>query len=219
MKKNFLFVSFDALITDTAWQVVKEGHNVKFSIDDKSCQDIGNGFIPKTKNWRAELDWADIVIFDDVLGHGKLAEKLRKTGKLVVGGTKYTDRLEDDRSFGQKELLRHGIKVLPYQEFNYFDDAIKFVKDHPGAYVIKPSGEAQNIKKLLFVGQDDNGDADLSMKNVGGDTKGVFGILVQHDQVYFRTDRREGCRITFNNNCGGDGCRYDDRSSRFYILW
>jgi len=66
--------------------------------------------------------------------------------------------LEDDRSFGQKELLRHGIKVLPYQEFNYFDDAIKFVKDHPGAYVIKPSGEAQNIKKLLFVGQDDNGE-------------------------------------------------------------
>ncbi|HEX9817877.1 MAG TPA: phosphoribosylamine--glycine ligase [Patescibacteria group bacterium] len=158
MKKNFLFVSFDALITDTAWQVVKEGHRVKYAIDAKDSRDVGDGFVPKVKNWQDELNWADVVVFDDVLGHGKLAESLRKKGKLVVGGTAYTDRLEDDRSFGQAELKRHAIKTLPYYEFNYFDDAIKFVKAHPGAYVIKPSGEAQNIKKLLFVGQEEHGE-------------------------------------------------------------
>jgi len=157
MKKNFLFVSFDALITDTAWQVVKEGHNVKYSIDNKLCQDVGDGFVPKTKNWKAEVDWADIIVFDDVLGHGKLAEELRKKGKIVVGGSSYTDRLEDDRSFGQSELKKHGIKILPYEEFEYFDDAIAYVKANPNKYVIKPSGEAQNIKKLLFVGQEEDG--------------------------------------------------------------
>ncbi|MBU0978876.1 MAG: phosphoribosylamine--glycine ligase [Patescibacteria group bacterium] len=157
MKKNFLFVSYDALITDTAWQVVKEGHHVKYSVDDKKSQDVGIGFVPRTKNWRAEVDWADVIVFDDVLGHGILAEKLRQKGKLVVGGTKYTDRLEDDRSFGQNELKKHGIKILPYQEFNYFDDAIDYVKANPNSYVIKPSGDAQNYKKLLFVGQEDDG--------------------------------------------------------------
>jgi phosphoribosylamine--glycine ligase len=157
MQKNFLFVSFEALITDTAWQVVKEGHNVKYYIQNPKVRDIGDGFIPKTKDWESEVDWADIIIFDDVLGHGTLAEKLRKKGKLVVGGTKYTDRLEDDRSFGQSELKRHGIKILPYKEFNYFEDAIKYVTDNPNKYVIKPSGDAQNIKKLLFVGQDNDG--------------------------------------------------------------
>lgn len=157
MKKKFLFVSFDALITDTAWQVVKEGHDVKYYIDNPKIGDIGNGFVPKTKDWQQEVDWADIIVFDDVLGHGKLAEKLRKKGKLVVGGTSYTDKLEDDRSFGQSELKKHGIKILPYQEFNYFDDAIEYVTANPNKYVIKPSGEAQNIKKLLFVGQDDDG--------------------------------------------------------------
>ncbi|MBU1931775.1 phosphoribosylamine--glycine ligase, partial [Patescibacteria group bacterium] len=157
MKKNFLFVSFDALITDIAWQVVKEGHKAKYFIQNKTAQDIGNGFIPKTKDWEKEVDWADIIIFDDVLGHGTLAEELRKNGKLVVGGTKYTDKLEDDRSFGQSELKKYGIKILPYKEFNYFDDAIEYVKANPNKYVIKPSGEAQNLKKLLFVGQDDDG--------------------------------------------------------------
>ncbi|MBU0974741.1 phosphoribosylamine--glycine ligase [Patescibacteria group bacterium] len=157
MKKKFLFVSFEALITDTAWQVVKEGHNVKYYIQNPKVRDIGNGFIPKTNDWESEIDWADIIIFDDVLGHGILAEKLRKNGKLVVGGTKYTDRLEDDRSFGQSELKKHGIKILPYKEFNYFDDAIEYVTTNPNKYVIKPSGDAQNIKKLLFVGQDNDG--------------------------------------------------------------
>jgi len=150
-------VSYEALITDTAWQVVKEGHNVKYSVDNHKCWDVGIGFVPRTKNWRAEIDWADIIIFDDVLGHGILAEELRKKGKLVVGGTKYTDRLEDDRSFGQSELKKHGVKILPYQEFNYFDDAIDYVKANPNTYVIKPSGDAQNFKKLLFVGQDAEG--------------------------------------------------------------
>ena len=156
--KKFLFVSYDALISDVAWRVILEGHQAKYYIQSKSAKDIGNGFVPKVSNWEEHVDWADVVVFDDVLGHGKLAEELRKKGKDVIGGTGYTDRLEDDRSFGQDELKRHKIKILPYYEFNYFDDAIKFVKQHPAKYVIKPSGEAQNIKRLLFVGQDEKGE-------------------------------------------------------------
>ncbi|MCX6776986.1 MAG: hypothetical protein NTY73_03405 [Candidatus Micrarchaeota archaeon] len=39
-------------------------------------------------------DWDDVIFFDDV-GFGQIAEDLRKDGKLVVGGSKYTDSLED----------------------------------------------------------------------------------------------------------------------------
>jgi phosphoribosylamine--glycine ligase len=156
-KKKFLFVSLDALISDIAWQVVKEGHKVKYYIEDKKLKDIANGFVPKTQDWRKEIDWADVIVFDDVLGQGKKAKKLRDNGKLVIGGTPYTDKLEDDRSFGQEELKKHKVNILPYKEFRYFDDAIKYVKKHPAQYVIKPSGEAQNIKRLLFVGQEEGG--------------------------------------------------------------
>jgi phosphoribosylamine--glycine ligase len=97
------------------------------------------------------------VVFDDVLGMGEDAHRLRKAGKAVVGGTPYTDRLEDDRAFGQNELRGFGIPIIPFEEFSSFDDAITYVKTNPVRYVIKPSGEAQNIKRLLFVGEDEDG--------------------------------------------------------------
>ena len=118
---------------------------------------VGSGFFPHVNSWKDNVKWADVIIFDDVLGQGAKAKKLREQGKFVVGGTPYCDKLEDDRTFGQEELKKHGVNILPYQEFRNFNDAIKFVKENPGRYVIKPSGEAQNLKGLLFVGEEDNG--------------------------------------------------------------
>ena len=150
-------MSYEALISDIAWQVIKEGHEVKYYIDNDNESDIADGFVPKTENWQNEVDWADIIVFDDVLGHGTIANKLRKKGKLVIGGTPYTDKLEDDRSFGQEELKNAGVSIIPYKNFVLFDEAIEFVKKNPGKYVIKPSGEAQNQKMFLFVGEEDDG--------------------------------------------------------------
>ena len=76
---------------------------------------------------------------------------------LVIGGTPYTDRLEDDRSFGQEELKKEGINIVPYRDFDNFDDAIAYVKENPERYVIKPSGTAANVKRRLFVGDEDDG--------------------------------------------------------------
>jgi len=75
----------------------------------------------------------------------------------VVGGSPYTDRLEDDRSFGQEELKKAGVNIIPYKEFDSFDDAMEHVTQNPARYVIKPSGEAQNVKRRLFVGEEDDG--------------------------------------------------------------
>ncbi|OHB95044.1 MAG: phosphoribosylamine--glycine ligase [Planctomycetes bacterium RIFCSPLOWO2_12_FULL_50_35] len=155
--KNFLFVSIDALITDIAWQVVKEGHNVRYYIASKGEREIGDGFVPKVDNWEVEIEWADVIVFDDVLGQGTKAKKLREQGKSVIGGTPYTDRLEDERAFGQEELKKAGINVANYGDFTSFDAAIDFVKQNPDKYVLKPSGQAQNIKGLLFIGEEDDG--------------------------------------------------------------
>ncbi len=156
-RKKFLFVSLDALISDVAWQIVKEGHEVKYFIECESEKNIGDGFIPKTDNLEKEIEWADVIVFDDVLGQGAKAQKLRQEGKLVIGGTPYTDMLEDDRGFGQDELKKAGVTTIPSWNFTSFDDAISFVQEHPGKYVIKPSGEAQNVKQLLFVGEEEDG--------------------------------------------------------------
>ena len=156
-KKNFLFVSLTGLISDIAWQVSKEGHEVRYFIGDKKERDIGDGFVAKSKDWEKDVDWADILIFDDTLGQGEKAQALRQQGKKVIGGTPYSDRLEDDRSFGQEELKKAGVNIIPYGEFVSFDDAVDHVTQNPGRYVIKPSGEAQNVKRRLFVGEEDDG--------------------------------------------------------------
>ena len=155
--KKFLFVSIIGMTGDIALQMIKEGNQVKFYIEDKHEKETYEGFIPRVDDWEKEVDWADIIIFDDVLGQGKKAQKLRKQGKLVVGGTPYTDQLEDDRAFGQEELKKYGIPIIPYETFTNFETAINFVKANPGKYVIKPSGEAQNYKNLLFIGREDDG--------------------------------------------------------------
>jgi len=155
--KKFLFVSLDGLIADIAWQVVKEGHAVKLFIESPAEREIGDGFVPKTDDWERDVSWADVIVFDDVLGQGTKAARLRAAGKLVVGGTPYTDRLEDDRAFGQQELKAAGVSIIPQDNFTSFAEAIAFVEANPNRYVIKPSGAAQNLKQLLFVGEDEDG--------------------------------------------------------------
>lgn len=154
--KNFLFISTDARSGDLAWQMVKEGHNVKYFIKDRSEKEVYDGFVSKVDAWKPEIGWADVIIFDDV-GWGQLAQQLRKQGKFVVGGTPYSDRLETDRSFGQEELKHVGVPIIPRKDFTSFDEAIDYVKKNPNRYVLKPSGEAQNNKGLLFIGGEDNG--------------------------------------------------------------
>jgi phosphoribosylamine---glycine ligase len=154
---KLLFVSYDGLIADIAWECVKEGEDVRFWIKDQDEKEIADGFVPKSADWKADVAWADVVVFDDVLGMGQMAQEVRQAGVKVVGGSPYTDKLEDDRGFGQQELKAAGVSIIPQQNFTSFDDAIAFVKATPNRYVIKPSGEAQNYKRLLFVGEEEDG--------------------------------------------------------------
>ncbi|MBM4188117.1 MAG: phosphoribosylamine--glycine ligase [Gemmatimonadetes bacterium] len=155
---RFLFVSYDALISDIAWEVAKEGHEVKYFIKAEEDREIANGFVPKSDDWERDATWAEVIVFYDVLGMGADAQRMRQAGKLVVGGTPYSDRLEDDRAFGQAELKAAGVTIIPQENFTSFADAIAFVKANPNRYVIKPSGEAQNMKQLLFVGEEEKGE-------------------------------------------------------------
>jgi phosphoribosylamine-glycine ligase len=153
---KFLFVSPEALSLDLAYTLKQEGNEVKFCVQSATEKDVGDGFVDKIDEWESHIDWADVIVFDDI-GFGKVAEKLRAEGKKVVGGSVYTDRLENEREFGQQELEKAGVSVLPSWNFSDFEEAIKFVQQNPGRYVIKPSGKAQNEKELLFVGQEADG--------------------------------------------------------------
>ena len=129
--KKFLFVSWESLSGDLALQIKKEGHEVKIYIKSEYDKDVYDGFLEKVDDYKKFIDWADVVIFDDV-GFGEEADQLRKSGKLVVGGSAYTDRLEEDREFGQSEMKKVGMLTLPHWDFSDYDLALKFIEENPG---------------------------------------------------------------------------------------
>ena len=170
-KYKFLFVSWEALSGDLAWQIQKEGHEVKCYIKD--CTDEYDGMLEKVTEWKSLINWADIIVFDDV-GFGKEADQLRKAGKAVVGGSEYTDQLEEDREFGQSEMKRLGMLTLPSSNFSNYDEALQFIKNNPGRYVYKPSGlSAGDFRGLLFSGKDEDG-------------KDLYEIIEQNKKVLER---------------------------------
>ncbi len=155
--RKFLFISWESLSGDLAWQIKKEGHEVKVYIKSEEDKDVYDGFLEKVTDWKEYTHWADVVVFDDV-GFGTEADNLRKSGKLVVGGSVYTDRLEEDREFGQSEMKRLGMVTLPSWDFNDYDVALKFIEENPGRYVYKPSGFIpSDWKGLLFLGKEEDG--------------------------------------------------------------
>ncbi|MFT4964206.1 MAG: phosphoribosylamine--glycine ligase, partial [Halobacteriales archaeon] len=93
VSRTFLFCSLDSpLIGDLAWQIRTEGHEVKWYIDAEDERDIADGFVPKSEDWGADVDWADVIVFDDIwvndeVGTGRIAQELREEGHAVVGGT------------------------------------------------------------------------------------------------------------------------------------
>jgi phosphoribosylamine--glycine ligase len=154
---KFLFVSFESLSGDLAWHLVKEGHAVKCCIKSKNDADVYNGFLEKVERWEEWVEWADVILFDDV-DFGDQAEKLRRKGKKVIGGSPYTDKLEIDREFGQAELKKYGVATLPNWNFSSYDEAVTFLKETPGRYVFKPSGNIPSSgKDLLFLGEEEDG--------------------------------------------------------------
>ncbi len=152
---KFLFVGWESMSGDLAWQIKKEGHEVKIFIKEET--DAYDGILEKVPDWKAFIDWADVIVFDDV-GFGAQADNLRKAGKKVIGGSVYTDRLEEDREFGQSEMKRLGMLTLPHWDFDNYDVALKFIQENPGRYVYKPSGSINSGQKgLLFLAKEEDG--------------------------------------------------------------
>ncbi len=154
---KFLFVSYETESGDLAWRLAKEGHQVKIYTEFPGDADVYDGVLEKVPNWKDWIKWSDIIIFDDV-DFGKEADELRAQGKYVIGGSVYTDKLEMDRIFGQKELEKYGVPVLPSWHFTNYDEALEFIKKNPDRYVFKPSGGVLSANKdLLFIGEEENG--------------------------------------------------------------
>lgn len=105
--------------------------------------------IEKVKDWRPSMDWADLIFLTDNVQDMREIDGFRKQGFPVFGASHDGAQLELDRSTGQEFLVKHGIDVLPYEEFAAYDEAEAYVRANMKRYVSKPSGDAD--KALSYV--------------------------------------------------------------------
>ena len=177
---KILFLSGWGSAVPLAMACEEAGHETRFWIQDKDSLDVGDGFITKAKDWKELLGWCDLLISDDT-HMAKITDPFRDNGIPVIGGTKMTDALEEDRGMGQKLFKAAGLDVLESKEFKTMEEAISYVQDNPGPYVVKVSGTAQNDKTSTYVGQmEDGADIVPVLEHMAEKLeKGVEGVEIQ----------------------------------------
>ena len=107
MKVAILSVEGSAL--PWAARLRAEGCDVSMYVVSSLERRVGEGIVPLERNRDRWLAWGTtdpqtLWFFDctssDEFDSGALADRLRATGRLVVGGGTFMDRLEKDRAFG-----------------------------------------------------------------------------------------------------------------------
>ena len=126
---------------DLAVRLRNEGHDIRVFIDSELQGECLNGMVEKSEDWKKDLEWVGregLIIFDDV-EYGEAQDRLRQDGFSVVGGSIGSDRLELDRAFGQKVFSQFGMGVTELLSFSNADEAIRFVSEQGGVWVVKQS--------------------------------------------------------------------------------
>lgn len=153
---------------DLVRRLLHEGHEVKLHIlsgEKKSRQNF-DGIVEKIDDWQSQLPWLGkdgLVIFDDI-GFGKIQDELRAQGFAVFGGSEASEQLEIDREYGQKIFAECGLTTVPLFNFNSPQEALTFLENNPGQWVIKQNDHIS--KDITYVGhQSDGGDVLSVLEN------------------------------------------------------
>jgi phosphoribosylamine---glycine ligase len=144
---NVLFISKDMSGGGLCHKLKKEGNDVRIFIEDENHRHHYSGIIEKVEHWENQLDWVGkdgLIIFDSV-GYGEIQDALRKNGYSVVGGCVLGDKLEHDRQYGQKISAACDIPHVPSINFKNPEDAIEFVRNNKGPWVLKQNGHVDKV--------------------------------------------------------------------------
>lgn len=138
---RFAFYSLEGSSLAFWSRLQDEGHGVLVYIKNQQPKLNGDGIVRKTNNlseWQAWglRDPRTVFVFD-CTGAGDLADSLRKRGCLVLGGGKFMDRLEADRSWAESNAASLGITVPKHEVFSDIPAALARAKHLSGKWVFK----------------------------------------------------------------------------------
>lgn len=124
------------------------GHEVK--VWEARKTQTGDGLITKVPAWKPHMGWADLILVTGNSELGKELEPYYQKQYPIVGANLEGASWELDRAKGQEILEAAGLDILPYEIFDNYDKAIKYVEASDGILVSKPWGGTAD-KGLSYV--------------------------------------------------------------------
>ncbi len=178
---KILFFTREFLGASLCLRLVAEGHQVKAHVTDPESFHTLDGWIEKFPSLPAGLDWVGrdgLIIFDDI-GFGVLQDQLRREGFFVVGASEQSEKLEENRSYGQRIFLENGLKTIPSHLFSSAGEAAQFVEKNGGEWVVKRNGRDE--KMSVYVGKlpDGRDVANLLRHDVQNGNESASGYILQ----------------------------------------
>ena len=153
---KFTMYSADGDGAHLLYRMREEGNDVELYIKHPEYRRGWDGLLPKVDKFNPGKD--DVIIFD-FSGFGTIADGLRKSGHLVVGGSELADKLEQERMFGLDFMEASGIKIPLTVDFDKFNTKLvaNFLEEYGGdgkRFVFKPNGK--NLpSSLTYCSKDD----------------------------------------------------------------
>lgn len=162
---NVLILDEFAVGLDLAQRLAKFGHEVRWYIPpypDGGKNTTGDGYFKKLFEWEPSAIWADLIIMCDNVKWMRQLDSLRAKGYPVFGTCLEVAEWEVNRMLGQEVLKQSGVPINEMAEFKNLKEATAYIKDNPGRYVAKPSGDTtdkslshvsktRNSKDLIFM--------------------------------------------------------------------
>lgn len=118
------------------YKIAQEGNDTVLHITEKDSKKIYEGILDSSNTIPND---ADCYIFD-CTGNGKIADKLKKSGKRIVAGSAFCDEIEEDRNSGIELMESIGVQLPQTEFFKDFQDAREFIIEHDSLFVFKPCG-------------------------------------------------------------------------------
>lgn len=145
-------------LLDLALRAQRDGHKVRFFLRkyDPRTRPVGKGLVELVPDWRAHMDWADLVVLESNGAYMTEMAHWQRRGCRIIGGNAESAALELQRTVGMQVFKKAGIPVPPYREFSDYGEAIRYVESKGYPFYSKPCSDTADKSLSAKTGVEDN---------------------------------------------------------------
>lgn len=144
-----------------AKHLADEGNRVWYFCQSHAYDNVGKGLDNPIRVWdyHPYISRAAFIIFD-MVGMGAGADRIRKTGRPVIGASEIADKIELHREIGQALMEDAGnantyVDISPNKTFSNIRDGVAFLRGQKKPYVFKAMNNKDDIWTFVAEGSNE----------------------------------------------------------------